>query len=179
MNSKLDKKYIEAAEKLNWTHELEDFNNNNHRFTFTAHNGTAYYIVINDEDNGEAGQLAHVYFNEFDEDELVMEYIGYGFTTREILSDTDSIGECIYRLALLWDEIDKEVIDKEVEAEHELFTNSELQAISGALLAQMINISTAIEKVAQTADESLTGALEQHRRELQNLHSKVCGMMDA
>lgn len=102
-----------------------------------------------------------------------MEYDG-GLTIRELLSETDIIERNLYRLALAWDEI-----DKEVEAEHEVFTNSELQTISGALLAQMINISTAIEKVAQTADKSLTGALEQHRRELQKLNSKVCGMMNA
>ena len=56
-------------------------------------------------------------------------------------------------------------------------TEKEKQLISGALLAQMANISESIKSIAHTGDKSLTDLLTEHRKELAALNSKICEAM--
>lgn len=56
-------------------------------------------------------------------------------------------------------------------------TEKEKQLISGALLAQMTNISESIKSIAHTGDKSLTDLLTEHRKELAALNSKICEAM--
>ena len=58
------------------------------------------------------------------------------------------------------------------------FTEHEKRLISGAILAQMANISKAIENVGYTGDGELLEGLYKHNMELKELNSKVCSMMD-
>ena len=58
------------------------------------------------------------------------------------------------------------------------FTEHEKRLISGAILAQMANISKAMENVGYTGDGELIDGLYKHNRELKELNSKVCSMMD-
>lgn len=152
------------------------------RLVFEGMNGIREYWPIDDIQNMEGFvNLLHVIADGFDAEEMAivrynMQYSNKKHPLKEYIEDYEELIHDTYALINHLNEVKIEE-DQAVVNMH-YFTEHEKQLISGALIAQIGNVSNAMTMIGDTADTSLIESMGKHLSELQELNGKICKCMN-